>query len=134
MDVRDADLLDTTAFDERLTALAELIGSVDRPGDYCVHGRLFAPMPRVEVADAGLLSFPIPPVQIEALIAVSERAPYGRGEERRRSSTARCAIAGRLPLAGSMSAAGPGTGRSPISSTGELTASGDHVRDPVLAP
>lgn len=36
-------------------------------------------MPRVEVKDVGELSFPVPPAQIEALIAAAERAPYGKG-------------------------------------------------------
>ena len=68
-------------FDERLRPLADLIGSVTRPGDYCDHGRLFAPMPRVEAGAAGVLSFPVLPVQAQALIADAERAPYGRGPE-----------------------------------------------------
>ena len=77
----DVDLHDTFALDERLSRLAELIGSVDRPGDYCASGRLFAPMPRISVRDAGLLSFPVPPAQLDALIAMGDPAPYGRGEE-----------------------------------------------------
>ena len=79
--ILDADLRDLLAFDERLGALADLIGSIDRPGDYCAHSRLFAPMPRIEEADAGILSFPVPPAQLRALIAASERAPHGRGHE-----------------------------------------------------
>lgn len=35
----------------------------------------------VEVAGIGLLSFPLLPAQIAALIAAAERAPYGRGEQ-----------------------------------------------------
>ena len=81
IEIQDADLRDKVAFDERLTALAELIGSVDRPGEYCVHARTFAPMPRIEVSDIGVLSFPVPAAQLDALIAGSERAPYGRGED-----------------------------------------------------
>ena len=77
----DVDLRDTFAFDERLSRLAALIGSVDRPGDYCASGRLLAPMPRVAVGDAGTLSFPVPPAHLEALIAMADPAPYGRGEE-----------------------------------------------------
>ena len=30
-------------------ALEELLLSIDRPGDFCAHGKLFAPMPRLEV-------------------------------------------------------------------------------------
>ena len=81
MDPMYADLDEIAAFDERLGALANLIGSVTRPGDYCTWGRLFAPMPRVETRAAGALSFPIPPAQVRALIAGAERAPCGRGEE-----------------------------------------------------
>lgn len=77
----DTDFREELEFDERLAPLADLIGSITRPGDYCVHGRLLAPMPRLEVASAGALSFPIPPAQVEALIGAATRAPYGRGQE-----------------------------------------------------
>ncbi len=76
-----SDLAQVIEFDERLISLSELIGSVERPGDYCVHGRLFAPMPRIEAGTAGLLSFPIPQSQAQALVADADRAPYGRGQE-----------------------------------------------------
>ena len=62
-------------------ALEELLRSVDRPGDFCAHGKLFAPMPRLEVEGVGLLSFPVPDMQVRALIAAAERAPYGRGPD-----------------------------------------------------
>ena len=45
-------------------ALEELLQSIDRPGDFCAHGRLFAPMPRLEVDGAGMLSFPVPEAQV----------------------------------------------------------------------
>ncbi len=61
--------------------LEHLLRSVDHPGDYCVGGRLYTPMPRVIVDGAGELSFPIPDAQIGALIAAAERAPYGKGTE-----------------------------------------------------
>ncbi len=60
-------------------AIEKLLLSVDRPGDYCAHGRLLAPMPRLEVRGAGALSFPVPEPQIRALIGAAERAPYGKG-------------------------------------------------------
>ena len=63
------------------SALEGLIESIDRPGEYCTHGRLFAPLPRLEVAGAGLISFPVPPAQAGALVAAAERAPYGRGPD-----------------------------------------------------
>ena len=62
-------------------ALEELLQSIDRPGDFCAHGRLFAPMPRLEVDGAGMLSFPVPEAQVRALIATAERAPYGKGPD-----------------------------------------------------
>ena len=62
-------------------ALEDLLQSIDRPGDFCAHGRLFAPMPRFEVDGAGPLSFPVPEAQVRALIAVAERAPYGKGAD-----------------------------------------------------
>lgn len=62
-------------------ALEQLLQSVDRPGDFCTHGRLFAPMPRMEVENVGVLSFPVPDTQVRALVDVAERAPYGRGAE-----------------------------------------------------
>ena len=60
-------------------AIEKLLLSVDRPGDFCSHGRLLSPMPRLDVKGAGALSFPVPEAQVQALIAVAERAPYGKG-------------------------------------------------------
>lgn len=65
--------------DER--ELEELLNSIDRPGDFCVHGALYSPMPRVEVDSVGTLAFPVQRDQIRALIQVAEQAPYGRGPE-----------------------------------------------------
>ena len=62
-------------------AIEKLLLSVERPGDFCAHGRLLAPMPRLEVEGAGTLSFPVPEAQVRALIAAAERAPYGKGTE-----------------------------------------------------
>ena len=59
--------------------LEELLGSIDRPGNYCVGGRLYLPMPRVVVDGVGELSFPVPRGQLKALIGAAERAPYGKG-------------------------------------------------------
>ncbi len=61
--------------------LEDLLLSIDRPADFCAHGRLFAPMPRLDVDGVGLLSFPVPEAQVGALIAAAERAPYGRGPD-----------------------------------------------------
>ena len=62
-------------------ALETLLRSIDRPGDVCANGRLFAPMPRLEVEGAGMLSVPVPEAQVRALIAAAERAPYGKGPD-----------------------------------------------------
>ena len=61
--------------------LEALLRAVERPGDFCAHGRLFAPMPRLEVEGAGMVSFPVPEAQARALIEAAERAPYGKGPE-----------------------------------------------------
>ncbi len=61
--------------------LEDLLLSIDRPGDFCAHGRLFAPMPRLEVDGVGLVSFPVPEAQVRALIEAAERAPYGKGPD-----------------------------------------------------
>ena len=62
-------------------AIEQLLRSVDRPGDFCVHGRLFAPMPRLEVDGVGMLAFPVPEAQVGALIDAAGRAPYGKGPD-----------------------------------------------------
>lgn len=68
-------------YDRQNERLTNLLRSVDRPGDYCVGGTLYAPMPHITVDGAGELSFPVPHAQIEALITAAERAPYGKGIE-----------------------------------------------------
>jgi len=62
-------------------AIEELLRSVDRPGDFCVHGKLYAPMPTLAVEDVGTLAFPVPESQLRALIGAAERAPYGKGPQ-----------------------------------------------------
>ena len=69
------------AYHPAQSALEGLLESIDRPGEYCTHGRLFVPLPRLEVAGAGLIAFPVLPAQAEALVAVAERAPYGKGPD-----------------------------------------------------
>ncbi len=61
--------------------IAELLRSVDRPGDYCVGGKMHVPMPRITVENIGDLSFPIHDVLIYALIDEAEQAPFGKGTE-----------------------------------------------------
>jgi hypothetical protein len=61
--------------------LAELLGRVQRPGDFYASGRLETLAPRLEVEGVGQVALPLLAVQAEQLIAVAKRAPYGRGPE-----------------------------------------------------
>ena len=53
--------------------LEDLLGSIDHPGDFCTHRRLFAPMPRLEVEGVGVLSFPVPLVQVRPAVVEPQR-------------------------------------------------------------
>src|SRR5712671_996202 len=59
--------------------LAELLSAVQRPGDFFASGRLELLPPRLTVDGVGQIALPLLPVQAEQLIALAERAPYGRG-------------------------------------------------------
>jgi predicted 2-oxoglutarate/Fe(II)-dependent dioxygenase YbiX len=59
--------------------LAELLGTVRRPGDFFASGRVELPAPRLTVDGVGEIALPLLPVQAGQLIALAERAPYGRG-------------------------------------------------------
>lgn len=59
----------------------ELLQSVARPGGFCTHGRVFVPMPILEVENVGVLSFPVPDFQVRSLLDAAERAPYGKGAD-----------------------------------------------------
>jgi predicted 2-oxoglutarate/Fe(II)-dependent dioxygenase YbiX len=63
------------------TQLHQILQSVDCPGDFYVSGKLEAFPPQLEVEGVGRIALPLLPLQIEALIAAAERAPYGRGQE-----------------------------------------------------
>jgi predicted 2-oxoglutarate/Fe(II)-dependent dioxygenase YbiX len=63
------------------TDLAKLLSTVKRPGDFFASGRLELPAPRLKVDGVGQIALPLLPVQAEQLIAVAERAPYGRGAD-----------------------------------------------------
>lgn len=60
--------------------LAELLSAVNRPGDFFVSGTAEMLAPQLEVEGVGRIALPLLPIQAEQLIAVAERAPYGRGE------------------------------------------------------
>jgi predicted 2-oxoglutarate/Fe(II)-dependent dioxygenase YbiX len=62
------------------TELAEILGTVQRPGDFYTTGTTDIFAPRLDVAGVGPIALPLLPVQAQQLIAVAEQAPYGRGE------------------------------------------------------
>jgi predicted 2-oxoglutarate/Fe(II)-dependent dioxygenase YbiX len=61
--------------------LAGMLPTIRRHGDFYATGTATIFMPGVEVEGVGRISLPLLPGQAEQLIAVAERAPYGRGEE-----------------------------------------------------
>ena len=61
--------------------VAEILRTVDRPGDFFVAGTIDLPAPRLEVEGVGPLALPVLPAQAAQLVAAAERAPYGRGAE-----------------------------------------------------
>jgi hypothetical protein len=63
------------------TELAELLSTVQRPGDFSASGTIELPAPRLEVDGVGVVALPLLPMQAEQLVAVAEHAPYGRGME-----------------------------------------------------
>ena len=66
---------------EQNPRLEEILESIERSGDYFAEGRLELSPPRISVDSVGTVAFPILPPQVQSLIEVAERAPYGRGEE-----------------------------------------------------
>ncbi|GAM29137.1 hypothetical protein SAMD00019534_123130 [Acytostelium subglobosum LB1] len=48
---------------------------------YWCKGEEYIPMPRITIKDAGSLSFPVTPEQIQRVIERATRAPYGKGTE-----------------------------------------------------
>lgn len=68
-------------YNDDLKPLERALSGVRRPGDFLAQGSLEAPMPRIAMREVGVLSFPVPSAQVEAVIAQCERAPYGRGRE-----------------------------------------------------
>jgi predicted 2-oxoglutarate/Fe(II)-dependent dioxygenase YbiX len=61
--------------------LAEELSTVRRPGDFFTFGMAEILAPRLEVDGVGVIALPLLPVQAAELIAVAERAPYGRGAD-----------------------------------------------------
>lgn len=63
------------------TELAEILSTVQRPGDFYTTGTTDIFAPSLDVVGVGPIALPLLPVQAQQLMAVAERAPYGRGEE-----------------------------------------------------
>ena len=64
-----------------VSRLAEVLGTVRRPGDFYASGAIEIPALRLEVDGFGIVALPLLPAPAEQLIAVAERAPYGRGAD-----------------------------------------------------
>jgi len=63
------------------TALAEILSAVQRPGDFYTAGATEVFAPGLEVEGVGVIALPLVPHQAAELIAMAQRAPFGRGEE-----------------------------------------------------
>jgi hypothetical protein len=55
--------------------LANILRTVQTPGDYYTRGSCSMPMPLIEVAGARPLALPLSPAQAAQLVAAAERAP-----------------------------------------------------------
>ena len=55
--------------------LAEILGDVDRPGDFFASGRAEFLAPRLEVEGVGPIALPLLPAQAKQLIKAATRAP-----------------------------------------------------------
>lgn len=69
--------------------LAAILQTVQTPGDFVAAGRCPLHVPLIEVEGVGLIALPLLPVQAAQIIAVAERAPYGRGAQTRVDTTVR---------------------------------------------
>jgi hypothetical protein len=62
-------------------ALAAVLQTVQTPGDFFAAGECALHVPLIEVDSVGPIALPVLPAQATQLIAVAERAPYGRGAD-----------------------------------------------------
>ncbi len=61
--------------------LAAILQTVQTPGDFFAAGECALHVPLIEVGSVGPIALPVLPAQAAQLIAVAERAPYGRGAD-----------------------------------------------------
>ncbi|MCY4100093.1 MAG: hypothetical protein OXF46_04150, partial [Rhodobacteraceae bacterium] len=66
---------------EALANLEKMIQEAGQPGEYYANGLSIAPIPKIDVEDVGVLSFPIPEFQAKQMLDVAERSPFGKGLE-----------------------------------------------------
>ena len=75
--------------EDPLLEVESLLRSIERPGNYCAGGRMFARMPALEVRGAGALSFPVPRERAEELFSRGRLSPFGKGTETLRDESVR---------------------------------------------
>ena len=68
-------------FQDNSARVEAILKSIDRPGNFCIGGRLIAPLPSLDVDGVGPISFPIPDGQAKALMARALRSQFGKGRE-----------------------------------------------------
>jgi hypothetical protein len=68
-------------YNELCAELEEVLAFVNRPGTFYCSGNKSIFMPKIDITGVGVLSFPLLTVQIQEMIALAERAPYGRGDQ-----------------------------------------------------
>jgi hypothetical protein len=61
--------------------LASILQTVQTPGDFFAAGECALHVPLIEVDSVGPIALPVLPAQAAQLVAVAERAPYGRGAD-----------------------------------------------------
>lgn len=61
--------------------LADILGNVDRPGDFFASGRAELLAPSIAVEGIGAIALPLLPAQAKQLIKAASRAPFGRGAD-----------------------------------------------------
>jgi predicted 2-oxoglutarate/Fe(II)-dependent dioxygenase YbiX len=64
-----------------VTQLADLLGKIDRPGDFYARGKVELLPPSLSVQGVGPIALPLLAQQAVQLAAVAEQAPYGRGPD-----------------------------------------------------
>jgi hypothetical protein len=67
-------------YNQALKPLEALV-AINRPGQFFVNGAMEIPLPKVEIDEVGVLSFPIREAQVKSILEHASRAPYGRGPD-----------------------------------------------------